>query len=316
MHTIQSVARQTGLTPDVIRVWEKRYGAVSPERTPSNQRLYSEADITRLKLLKMAIGTGRRISAVAQLSDDQLKEITQAATPSDASPAQATAQTPATQSPTAQNGGDPAFQQRAIEAVLTLDSVRLESLLLEALQKLGSVAFLSQAIYPFMAEIGSQWQSGRIRTCQEHFGSAHVRTFLSRHVIEANLGNQGPTLVLGTMPGCSHEIGITMAALIASQNGWQSVYLGANVPPEEMAFAADMKAAKAVAVGISYPSNPAKVAEQLHQLRKTLDQSTPILAGGASLHLMTETLTSIQAMQCSGLQELQTQLNLLQYDNS
>lgn len=312
MHTIQSVARQTGLTPDVIRVWEKRYSAVSPERTPSNQRLYSETDITRLKLLKMAIGTGRRISAVAKLTDDELKEITQAASPAPVAP---TAQSPV-KAPTMHDGADPEFQRRAIEAVLTLDSVSLESLLLEALQKLGSVAFLAQAIFPLMAEIGSQWQSGHVRTCQEHFGSAHVRTFLSRHVIEANLGNQGPKLVLGTVPGCWHEIGVTMAALIAAQCGWQSVYLGANVPPEELAFAADMKEAKAVAVSISYPANPAKVSEQLYQLRKALGEEIAILTGGASLHLMTETLTSIKAMQCSSLQELQTQLNLLRYENS
>lgn len=313
MHTIQSVARQTGLTPDVIRVWEKRYGAVSPERTPSNQRLYSEADITRLKLLKMAIATGRRISAVAQLSNNELMQITQA-NPASGSSNLAT-NTPNNAGNTVAGAeSDPDFQKRAIDAVMTLDSAALESILLETLQQLGSVAFLVQAVYPLMAEIGSQWQLGHVRTCQEHFGSAHVKTFLARHMIEANLDNDGPTLILGTVPGCWHEIGVTMAALIAAQSGWQSIYLGANVPPEELAFATDMKAAKAVAISISYPANPAKVAEQLHQLRKALDDQTPILAGGASLHLVAEALTAVQALQCASLQELQAHLNQLRYE--
>ena len=76
MHTIQSVAEKTGLTPDVIRVWERRYNVVAPERTPSNQRLYTDADIERLNLLRRVTEQGRRISAVATLSNDELRDIT------------------------------------------------------------------------------------------------------------------------------------------------------------------------------------------------------------------------------------------------
>ena len=75
MHTIQSVAEKTGLTPDVIRIWERRYSVVSPERTPSNQRLYTDDDIERLNLLRRVTEQGRRISAIAALSTDELREI-------------------------------------------------------------------------------------------------------------------------------------------------------------------------------------------------------------------------------------------------
>lgn len=305
MHTIQSVARQTGLTPDVIRVWEKRYSAVSPERTPSNQRLYSETDITRLKLLKMAISTGRRISAVAQLSDEELATITAT---------QAVPTGPTTvPTGTKDTGEELTFQQQAMDAVMTLDSNALETALLGALQKLGSIGFLAEAIFPLMADIGSQWQNGSLRTCQEHFGSAHVRTFLARNMIEANLDNQGPTVILGTVPGCWHEIGVAMAALVAAQAGWQSVYLGANVPPEELAFAADMKDAQVIAISISFPNNPTKVSQQLRQLRTAVGNDTIILAGGASLSVVSDALTEIEAHQCATFAELQTQLNRLRY---
>jgi methanogenic corrinoid protein MtbC1 len=164
-----------------------------------------------------------------------------------------------------------------------------------------------------MADIGSQWQNGSLRTCQEHFGSAHVRTFLARNMIEANLDNQGPTVILGTVPGCWHEIGVAMAALVAAQAGWQSVYLGANVPPEELAFAADMKDAQVIAISISFPNNPTKVSQQLRQLRTAVGNDTIILAGGASLSVVSDALTEIEAHQCATFAELQTQLNRLRY---
>lgn len=74
MHTIQSVAERTGLTPDVIRIWERRYQAVS-HRTAANQRLYSEDDVERLDLLKRVTDGGRRISAVANLSNTELRDM-------------------------------------------------------------------------------------------------------------------------------------------------------------------------------------------------------------------------------------------------
>lgn len=306
MHTIQSVANQTGLTPDVIRVWEKRYRAVAPERTPSNQRLYSETDIKRLQLLKLAISTGRRISAVAKMSNEELESITQSLGQ--------TLNTSLQANDAAHHGIDMHFHKQALEAIMSLDGNHLEVLLLEELQKLGGVAFLSQAVFPLMAEIGNNWQEGRVRTCQEHFGSAHIRTFLAKHMIQANLDNQGPVLILGTVAGCWHEIGAAMAALVAAQIGWQSVYLGANVPPEELAFAAKMKAAKAVALSIAYPSSPTKVAEQLRQVRQSLGNQTAIIAGGASLNLFADILTDIQAHQCPSLPALQEQLNQLRYE--
>ena len=74
-HSINMAARKSGLTPHVIRVWERRYGAVTPSRTETNRRLYSEAEIERLSLLRQAVSAGYRISNIATLDASALRDL-------------------------------------------------------------------------------------------------------------------------------------------------------------------------------------------------------------------------------------------------
>ena len=116
-HAIKAVVHRTGLTAHVIRIWEKRYGAVAPDRTGTNRRLYSEAQIERLSLLREATQAGHSISQVAKLPTEKLRQLTaQAASPN--RPATGIHHPPSATS---------SFLDESIAAVKALDAPRLEA---------------------------------------------------------------------------------------------------------------------------------------------------------------------------------------------
>lgn len=261
MHGIHHVSKQTGLTPDIIRIWERRYKVIQPQRTASNQRLYDESDIQRLILLRKVTDTGKRISTVAQLSDTQLRAMLA--------------------SGNVQTGPGYQWRTRALEAISNLNSRDLNNSLQSCLVELGSIATLQRCIAPLLEDIGQLWRSGSVRTCQEHFASAQIRTFLGRLLQEANPKSDGPKMVAATLPGELHELGALMASIIAAQEGWNIVYLGSMVPTEEILFAAHTIRADIVA--ISLPPNTPKADTRIHfnALCEGLDEQTKLIAGGA-----------------------------------
>lgn len=298
MHTIQSVSERTGLTPDVIRIWERRYQAVSPHRTAANQRLYSEHDVERLALLKRITDAGRRISAVANLSNDELRAI------ADQHP-------PASMSVRSINGQPAQLTADAIDAILQLDPPAFAAILERAMIRLGSVGFMMQFAAPLMETVGHLWRSGAVRTCQEHFASAHMRSFLGRIMLDANTDPDGPRIVMATLPGQAHELGATMAAVIAAQGGWNVIYLGPNVPVEEIAFCADCKDARVVGISLSYPLDDPKVPILLRDLKQKLPPSCHLLVGGIAANRYQDILRDIGAWASDDLGQLAAQLDRL-----
>lgn len=301
MHTIQSVAERTGLTPDVIRIWERRYNVVAPERTPSNQRLYTDQDIERLNLLRRVTEQGRRISAIASMSTDELKSIA---------------------------GAPPAFSQMsrlpsdtnldiekshddALAAIIEMEPLKLEQVLEHAFVSLGSVGFMMNFISPLMDLVGNLWRSGSVRTCQEHFASAHVRSFLGRYMLEANTAPKGPRIVIATLPGHLHELGATMTAVVAAQGGWNVIYLGPSVPLEEILFTADCKEVKAIGISLGYPIDDPKIPMLLEQLSQDAPDQCRILVGGSSAERYRDLLVSIGALEMGDLEILSKTLDTL-----
>lgn len=299
MHTIQSVAEKTGLTPDVIRVWERRYNVVAPERTPSNQRLYTDADIERLNLLRRVTEQGRRISAVATLSNDELRDITAPNSP-------LIQQRPAT----AELDVDSALTD-AIAAIIELNPAQLERILEQAFVSLGSVGFMMRFIAPLMDQVGDLWRTGAVRTCQEHFSSAHVRSFLGRFMLEANTDLKGPRIIVATLPGQLHELGATMSAVVAAQGGWNVIYLGPSVPLEEILFSAECKEARAVAISLGYPMDDPKIPLMLEELGQGLAGTCSLLVGGSSVGRYSGVLAASGAVQITDLQHLSQALDAL-----
>jgi MerR family transcriptional regulator, light-induced transcriptional regulator len=165
-HPIGVVAERTGLSLDVLRVWERRYDVVAPTRDASGRRLYTDDDIERLRLLSRAVGSGRSIGQVVGLTDAALRSLVL----EDEGARWADARLPAAAADL------DAFVMRGMEKAFALDGEGLEAVLRRAASVLGVPHFLEGVAAPLLRRIGEEWHAGRLRPSQEHVASAVVRS--------------------------------------------------------------------------------------------------------------------------------------------
>lgn len=268
-YPINLAAKKSGLSAHVIRIWEKRYDAVSPNRTGSNRRLYSEAEINRLRLLGAAVHVGHRIGAIAKLSDDQLRELV--TEPEDS---------PIHRTPIHTGKAPVNAVETAMEAIRGYDEAALVSILERSQLAFGGHGLLASVVVPLAENIGDLWQEGLLTAAHEHFATAVLRTFLlSRYRPFAGNGNS-PRLVTVTPSGQHHEMGAVIVAAAANDVGWNALYLGAGLPAAEIANAAVQHEASLVALSIVYPPDDPLLPTELAALRRHLPEATGILVGG------------------------------------
>ena len=260
------VTSRTGLTADVLRAWERRYGAVQPYRSPAGQRLYSDHDVERLLLLRRATLDGHSIGAIATL-DDRALETLLARSP-------ATAAAP----PDAELA---ALLRDAMHAAERLDASALEATLRRATMALGATPFVDEFAPRFLVEVGERWHAGTVGVAHEHLATSLVRRALD-HVIEAFAAPpRAPRLVVATPAGELHELGAMLVAAAASQEGWRVIYLGANLPSAEIIGAAREVHARAVALSLIAARGDDVVAE-LRATARALPEGTSLLVGGGT----------------------------------
>jgi len=302
-HPIRVVARQTGISAFLIRAWERRYGAVLPERSDSGQRLYSEADINRLKYLKAAVDSGESISQMAKLSTDDLAGILRGGN-----------SMPEVQSDSAKPVGASAderirgYLDDAMNAVRNFDIDRFEAILMTASSEFGRPVFLEKLIEPLMLKIGDAWKNGELKISHEHAATAIIRTFLGTLSRSYRPIESAPTIVIATPSGQLHEFGAMISSIIASSEGWNAVYLGPDSPADDIANIARKKNARAVALSIVYPSDDPRIISELRLLRKLLGDSVAIAIGGRAAENYRAVFEEIGAYHIGNLAELRDQL--------
>ncbi len=288
-HSIKVAARRCGLSTHVIRVWEKRYDAVSPDRTDTNRRLYSEEEIERLKLLRAATMSGHSIGNVARLPTERLKQLV---TQTEESPA-----------PVRENKSTAANRliDTTIDAIKALNAADLEDIFSRAAVAHGHHGLLEKIIGPVAVKVGDLWREGEITAAHEHFVSAVIRNYLIRNSRPYAANSHAPTIVVGTPAGQLHEIGAVMAAAAANDMGWRVVYLGTSLPAAEIAGAAIQNKARAVALSIVFPGDDPNLPAELENLRKHLPGEIEIIAGGRSAESYTPVLDRIGATQAKDI---------------
>jgi MerR family transcriptional regulator, light-induced transcriptional regulator len=296
---IKVVARRTGLSAHVIRIWEKRYGAVEPERSGTNRRLYSDEQIERLRLLRDVTQTGHSIGHVAKLPTDQLRGL--------ARESHGTAEP--TPSPPAAAQGKTDFLSECVAAVKSLDGRALEDTLKRAELELGSHGLLQRLVGPLAQTIGKLWREGTITAAHEHFATAVIRVFLSQAARPFGGTDNAPVLLVTTPAGQIHELGALLSAAAASNIGWHVTYLGASLPAAEIAGAARQKRARAVALSLVYPEDDSRLESELERLRDSLPQEVPILVGGRAMPAYRDALVKIGAIPLASLDELCAKLD-------
>lgn len=289
----------TGLSPHVIRIWERRYGAVTPKRTATQRRRYTGLELQRLSLLRQATEMGHAIGAIAKLTGPELTSLVEN-TRSES--AKIELGFPVLTSIPANGEGE--NLEGLFALIKQMDSFGLEDRLSQYALKLGMQGLLCKVIAPVMERIGEEWQKGDLTAAHEHFASAVVRDFLQQankqFVPEAN----APLLLVCTPVGQIHELGATLVSAIAAQQGWRVTYLGASLPAFDIAGAATQTHARAIALSVVYPADDPNLATELTTLRRLLPSEVKVIVGGRAMEGYRPILHKIGAIQMDDLEGL------------
>ncbi len=266
-YRIGAAARLTGLSEHLIRIWERRYGAVEPFRTETGIRLYSDTDVARLRLLKRATERGHAIGTVAGLEEKELERIV-------AGPATAPVE------PALDEDAAVRLVAAFLTAVDALDLAAAEEVVAQADASLGSRTTALRVLIPILREVGRRWESGKLSVAQEHAATAVLRNYLGS-AVRALGRNEGAQLaVCTTPPGELHELGALIAAVYVASLGLRVVYLGPNLPSEELGRA--VRKLRAGLVLVSAVASNRKLRASLDEMRASLPGRVRIVVGGAA----------------------------------
>ena len=301
-HPIGVVCRRTGLKPDLLRAWEKRFGAVRPVRSPGNLRLYSDADIQKLQLLHRAIKGGRRIGQIAALPPQELEALV-------AADSQGAASVRTLRSRVRRQDIEDRVTN-CLAAVEDLDARELELQLEGAAVALSQPHLLIRVVAPLMERIGDLWNQGSLRVAHEHLASRTVGSFLSGLLSESDPSQGAPQALICTPLHQGHEMGALIISVMAAFEGWGVTYLGPSLSAEEIAAAVHQKSPRVVALSIGYPPDDARLPEELRKLSRHLGAAT-LLAGGRSAKAYREVLEEIGAVLVKDLAQFQEVLRSL-----
>ena len=293
-NAIRAVSVRTGLSAHVIRVWEKRYGAVQPNRSGTNRRYYSEEQIERLVLLRDLAQAGHSIGTIAKLETEELRRMASQISRESGFAAGASS---------AASEAEP-FLAECIATVKALNAGALEDVLKRTATVLGAQGLLQRVVAPLAQRIGDLWREGSITAAHEHFASAVIRVFLGHAARTFASAEDGPVLVVATPSGQLHELGALLVGASAANLGWRVTYLGASLPAAEIAGAARQHRAKAVALSLVYPEDDPRLEGELERLRELLPEETVLLTGGRASPAYRKPLKQIGALQIKDLTHL------------
>jgi methanogenic corrinoid protein MtbC1 len=277
---------------------------VKPQRTSTNRRLYTDADIERLCLLRNLTRLGHRIGQIAELPTAELGELL-AEDRAAVSRSRDTREV-AIPAATAEN-----HLQQCLEAINQFSDSGLRASLAEALVDLGQSSFVDQLLAPLLDRIGQLWEEGLIRVSQEHLASATVRTFIGDLSARYPAPDTAPHLLATTPAGFRHEYGALLVAATAVADGWQATYLGPDLPAEEIAGAAGRARARVAALSLIYPPDDPLLEEELRRIRRLLPSEVMLLLGGRAAPSYTSVINDIGATYLPDLQSLRELLRKL-----
>jgi MerR family transcriptional regulator, light-induced transcriptional regulator len=256
-YSMRVVTRMTGLPADTIRTWERRYGAVVPQRTPGGSRRFSSHDVKRLDLLRRATQRGHRIRDIADRPLDELQRLSDGELIESSVDLVGDRETPFART-----------REDYFDAILSFDARRAGEILSRASALFPSRDFLHHVVLPIMRETGERWERGNLSIAQEHLVSMQVRGVLESLLRLVSPQRGAPRVLSATPSGHLHEFGALAGALIAASQGFDTVYLGVDLPEEDLVLAVKKSGAGLLVLSIVKSGSD----EEMNTLAESLDR--------------------------------------------
>jgi methanogenic corrinoid protein MtbC1 len=288
----------TGLTPDLIRAWEKRYAVVAPVRGARGARLYTTGDIAHLRLLARAVGAGRAIGDVATLRPAELEQLVEQSAPD--GQGLGSRQT----HPSREH-----FVTRILERLERFDHAAVTRLLGDALVGLGAHTFVHEVAVPLVHRVGARWAAGELPIAAEHMLTATLRNLLGG-LLQRRTQAGGPVL-LAAPAGERHEIGLLLVALLTLDAGVNVAYLGVDLPAGEIVMAAQHAQARVVGLSVVASKNHAHAVREIEAIQVALPADVELWLGGGDARQAAADVQTFRGWVVDDLHKTETELERL-----
>lgn len=275
--TIAAVERETGIGKDTLRAWERRYGFPAPARDSHGDRAYTWSQVERLRRVHRLIAAGHRPGALMRLTTEQLDRLSRS---------EALATLPAEASAPPAGSSAPLLSlDEALIVVRSGGSPALRRWLMHALSQVGLARFVAEGAAPFATAVGEGWLLGRLQVFEEHLLSEALQTVL-RHALlplQAASADARPRILLATVPGEEHGLGLLMAEAMLTLAGASCTALGTATPLGDLVAAATSQRADIVALSFTARLSAPRRIASLRDLRARLPEAVALWAGGAGM---------------------------------
>ncbi|MCS6302624.1 MAG: MerR family transcriptional regulator [Nitrospira sp.] len=267
-HRIHRVAKLTGLSKDVIRVWERRYGLVKPSRSANRYRIYTDDEVALLRYVKAQMDQGQTIGDLVAIGREQL-----------VAEATRTARTEASETQP--------YERLLHELIGLLNPLRRESF---ERRLNGAVAVIpfEEAIFgillPLQTRVGQLWHDGHLNVAVEHYVTNQVRQKLFAAMSHLPVHEKGLSVVVACPVGEFHEVGAQAAAYLCASRGCQTYYLGANMPLDQLAIFCRQIDPDVLLLSVTVPPPAHDWSSWIATLRDLTAPHRTILIGGAAAH--------------------------------
>ena len=265
--SITAAERETGLSKDVLRIWERRYGFPTPERDSNGERAYSSAQVDRLRLIKRLMDQGHRPGKLIATADDELNML--ASRRSIRQPNSTSASTD------------------ELSALLGLikqhDVAGYQQAMQQRLARQGMQGFVQDTVAPLTRSVGEAWEDGSFEVFEEHLFTELTKRLLRQAIANLPGGLRAPRVLLTSVPEEPHVIGLLMAESLFTLEGAECIPLGTQMPLLEIGRAANAHRADIVALSFSSAFSQRQIPGLLQQLRMVLPTETSLWAGGGGV---------------------------------
>lgn len=279
---IAAVERETGLSKDTLRVWEKRYGFPNPHRDAFDDRRYNPAQVQRLKLIKRLIDSGYRPGKIVGMNEVALQELLD--------------NNQHLSKTTTSAAADKPNISLLLDALSTHDLHTLRNALNHAQMRLGLKAFVLDVVAPLTTAVGDAWERGKIEVFEEHFFTEVVtsllRTYTTSFLTQAP--TQAPKVLLTTLPPEQHGLGLLMVEALLALEGCPCVQLGTQTPINDVVLAAKAHNVDVVALSFTNLHSNKAVLASLTSMREALPPEVSLWAGGSCKALYQKPLVGIE----------------------